>query len=191
MKPTSTPYAQYGSPLVDGMLPTPIGTSLNEMMEVEDLRYGYQDNRAGLSMSSEGPVFRYMTRPDDLVRSRQIIQIGAMVVQHRSRVDRRLEETDSNVQERLLKKLANIEKHLKETKGEEALRGYRMIREALGMTIDHDDVAPTVENDTGTLEAPSKVPDCDMYDGGNELMEMLMRENGVHAHDQGEDSSAD
>jgi hypothetical protein len=189
MKPTSTPYGSHGSPWVDGMLRTPIGTPLNGMVEVEDLRCGYQHNGMGSSMGSEGPVFQYMTRPDELARGRQIIQIGAMVVKNPSKFDPRLEQTGMDTHERLLKKLSDIEQHLKETKGDEALRGCRMIREALGRTIDDEEVAPTVEHDPDTLDAPSKVLNCDMYDDGNELMEMLMRENGVHSQDQDDDSN--
>jgi hypothetical protein len=183
MKPTSTPYGLHGSPWVDGMLRTPIGTPLNGMIEVKGLRYGCQHNGISSSMGSGGPVFQHMTRPDELARSHQIIQIGAMVVKNRSKFDPRLEESSTDTHERLLKKLSDIEQHLKETKGEEALRGCRMIREALGKTIEDEDVAPTVEHDPDTLDAPSKVLDCDMYDNGNELMEMLMRENGVYSQD--------
>ena len=195
MNPTSTPYSLHGSQLVGGMLPTPIGAPLNEMMEVEDLRYGYQHNSANnnrLSMVPEGPTFRHMTHPDELAKSRQIIQIGAMVVKNRSRLDPRLEQTGMDTRECILKKLADIEEHLKETKGDEALRGCRMIREALGKKTKAEDIANTVDDDgPENLEVPSKILDFDMYDGddGNELMDMLMRQNGVHPQKQEDDSS--
>jgi hypothetical protein len=177
------------------MLPTPIGTPLNQMMEVQDLRYGYQDNGANnnrLPMVPEEPVFCHMTRPDELARSRQIIQIGAMVVKNRSRLDPRLGQTGTDSRERILKKLADIEEHLKETKGDEALGGCRMIREALGKKTEVEDIANTVKDDgSDNLEAPSKILDCDMYDGddGNKLMDMLMRQNGVHPQKVEDDSS--
>jgi hypothetical protein len=187
MNPTSIPYAQHGSLLICGMLPTPIGTPLNEMMEVEDLRYGYQDNVTdgiGLATVPEGTVFQHMTRPDELARSRQIIQIGAMAVKSRSTLDPRLMQTGMNGRELILKNLANIEAHLKETKGEEALGGCRMIREALGKKLDADEVTDTVEDeDPAVLGAPSKL-DCNTYDDGNELMETLLRQNGMHLQDQ-------
>ena len=192
MNPTSIPYAQHGSLLICGMLPTPIGTPLNEMMEVEDLRCGHQDNGTdgiGLATVPEGPVFQHMTRPDELARSRQIIQIGAVAVKSRSTLDPRLMQTGMNDRELILKKLADIEAHLKKTKGEEVLRGCRMIREALGKKLDADEVTDTVEDeDPAALGAPSKL-DCDTYDDGSEVMEMLMRRNGVHPQDQDEESS--
>jgi hypothetical protein len=195
MNATSTPYSMHGRPLVGGMLPTPIGTPLNEMMEVEDLRYGYQYNGANnnrLSRVPEDPVFRHMTHPDELAKSRQIIQIGAMVVKNRSRLDPRLKQTGTDTRERILKKLADIEEHLEETKGDEALRGCRMIREALGKKMEAEDIANTVDDDgPENLEVPNKILDCDMYDGdnGNALMDMLMRQNGVHPQKQEDDSS--
>jgi hypothetical protein len=189
--PTSIPYAQHGNLLIRGMLPTPIGTPLNEMMEVEDLRYGYQDNGTdgnGLTFP-EGPVFQHMTRPEELARSRQIIQIGAMAVKSRSTLDPQLMQTGTNDRERILKKLADIEAQLNEKKGEEALGGCRMIREALGKKLDADEVTHTVEdNNPAVLGAPSKL-DCSTYGDGSELKEMLMRQNGVHPQDQEDESS--
>jgi hypothetical protein len=135
------------------MLPTPIGTPLNELTEVEDLRYG--TDSANFSRQIKQPiqynsnndtnyedpvVIRHMNRPEELVRSRHIIEIGAMAVTQK--VDPRLLDDEHNMSldsyhtTRILGKLEDIEKHLRcSVDGNDAmadaLRGCAMIREAL------------------------------------------------------------
>jgi hypothetical protein len=177
------------------MLPTPIGTPLHELKEVENLRYSTdaahfsrQDTSKGSTHSTdiEGPKIRRMNRPEELARSRQIIEIGAMAITGATKLDPRLNEQISHdTHSRILKKLEDIETYLHCIDGdsEDALRGCAMIRETL-----HRRVRATGDTRDAhakhVLDAPGQIlprADCDMYDGNENdvaLMAMLMRENG-------------
>jgi uncharacterized protein YqgV (UPF0045/DUF77 family) len=174
------------------MLPTPIGTPLNEAMEAQDPNYGTGCTSAsmtGLTTRSEDPFIRHMTRPEELARSRQIIEIGALVVTNYSNLDPRLESHSPNTNgTRVLKKLADIQEHLKDSEVEEVLSACGTIREALSMKIATEviNVADAAVEDH--LAAPSigvVELHCDLYDdhNDNEIMEMLMRENGVEGQE--------
>ncbi|KAF1939712.1 hypothetical protein EJ02DRAFT_456712 [Clathrospora elynae] len=205
MKPTSTPYAVHGSLLVGGMLPTPIGTPLNEMMQMEDLHYccaanfTRQENGLSLTGYAEMPMIRHMMRPEEIAHSMQIIEIGAMVVSNtkapRSKLDSSSDEqTPKDALTRTMKKLEDIKRYLENMEGDnaEALSGCKKIRDALTEMWEDMRVKQTgeismrdevMEED---WDAPSKVfeeRDCDMFGGGmwegdNELTAMLMKENG-------------
>ena len=185
-KPTSMPYK--GTPLVDGMLTMPLGTPMNEAeylirspvhkAQTRDMG-GY-----GLPVHPWGPNYRQMTRPDELARSRQIIEIGAMVVTNPSKLDPSLEPQPSLTQ--ILKNLDDIEEHLKESTDEEALRSCKLIREALVKTTVRDDMVGTKEEiSEDDMEAPSKVLEESGYDiysalDDNDFMAMLVKHNGVN-----------
>ena len=176
-----------GTPLVDGMLSMPLGTPMNEVeypihpplhkSQTQDM------GRSGLLVHPCGPTYRQMTRPDELARSRQIIEIGAMVVTTPSKLDPRLEPQPSRSQ--ILKSLNNIEEHLKESTDEEALRSCKLIREALVKTTVQDGMMGTKEEILeDDMEAPSKVLEESGYDiysalDDNDFMAMLMKHNGL------------
>ncbi|KNG45446.1 hypothetical protein TW65_07696 [Stemphylium lycopersici] len=194
MKPTSMPYSLHSSPLVGGMLPTPIGTPLNEVLSMEtdpDTSHKHQDYSTGIQAlrgfpPSEGPVFRHMLRPEELSKSRQIIEIGALAVTNRTKIDPKLgPHSHTTNHERILKKLNDIEEHLKNSERTEGLRGCGIIREALANRTGRDELTNVVDEvlDDHTDE-PSRMlamEDLDMFDGcdDNEIMAMLMRQNGV------------
>lgn len=186
--PTSTPYRIYSDSLVGGLLPTPIGTPLNELADVEELNY-----RTGTTIHtihSEGPVFRHMRRPDEMSRSRRIIEIGALVVSNRSKLDPRLEPLSPTANRaRILEKLGDVEQHLRNKEGKEALPACMTIRVALSRSMNAKDV-DVADNAVGVCsEASGKEcleTQCDTYNDhdDNEIMEMLMRENGVDGQDE-------
>ncbi|RYN39234.1 hypothetical protein AA0113_g3008 [Alternaria arborescens] len=188
--PTSTPYHIYSDSLVGGLLPTPIGTPLNQLADVEELNY-----RAGTTIHtihSEGPVFRHMRRPEKMARSRRIIEIGALVVSNRSKLDPRLEPPSPTADRaRILEKLGDIEEHLRNKEGKEALPACMTIRVTLSRNMDAEDVDVDVADNTVGVcsEAPGKErmeTRCDTYNDhdDNEIMEMLMRENGIDGQDE-------
>jgi hypothetical protein len=78
-------------------------------------------------------IFTHMTRPDQLDRSRRVIELGAMAV--RGPLDPRLEESGKGPLECVLKKLGEVEQYLqKEEQGgnhNAAIQGCVAIREAL------------------------------------------------------------
>ncbi|KAF7573476.1 hypothetical protein PtrM4_083810 [Pyrenophora tritici-repentis] len=139
-KPTSVPYQI--TPLVDGMLSMPLGTPINEVeYQIRSPVHNYrtQDmSGPGHAVYPGGPTYRQMTRPEELARSRQIIEIGAMVVTNPSKLDPRLETQPSRT--KILKSLDDIEEHLKEITDEEALRSCRLIRQALAKTVVQEDM---------------------------------------------------
>jgi hypothetical protein len=182
----------YNNTLVGGMLSTPIGTPLNETTETQDPNYGtgYAGaSMTGLTIRSEDPFIRHMTRPEELTRSRQIIEIGALVVTNYSSLDPRLESYSPNTNDtQILKKLADIQEHLRDIEGEEVFSACGTIREALSMKIATEVIGVADEAVEDHLAAPSigtAELDCDLYDdhNDNEIMEMLMRENGVEGHE--------
>ena len=186
--PTSTPYHIYSDSLVGGLLPTPIGTPLNELADIEELNY-----RTGTTVHtvhSEGPVFRHTRRPDEMARSRRIIEIGALVVSNRSKLDPRLEPLSPTADRaRILEKLGDIEEHLRNKECKEALPACMTIRVTLSRNMDAEDVDVADNTVEVCSEAPGKErleTQCDTYDDhdDNEIMEMLMRENGVAGQDE-------
>ncbi|KAI1596082.1 hypothetical protein A1F96_09918 [Pyrenophora tritici-repentis] len=164
-KPTSVPYQI--TPLVDGMLSMPLGTPINEVeYQIRSPVHNYrtQDmSGPGHAVYPGGPTYRQMTRPEELARSRQIIEIGAMVVTNPSKLDPRLETQPSRT--KILKSLDDIEEHLKEITDEEALRSCRLIRQALAKTVVQEDMVnmeeETLDDDMG---APSRVLEESGYD---------------------------
>ncbi|KAF2126834.1 hypothetical protein P153DRAFT_296360 [Dothidotthia symphoricarpi CBS 119687] len=194
--PTSMPWGMQG-----GMLPTPIGTPLSAMdMDSPNARPTYHGgmpmNPTGMPMQyeySNDLMLRHMTGLDQLAKSRQIIEIGAMAVYDKVRLDPRLDqETGKSIHERILEKLEDVERYLKEggVDCEQVLRSCTTIREALARKIEDEDALnrdkeiSSVEEDADSLNAPSKVyGDGGLCDGGIEdnedgdLMTMLMKEN--------------
>ena len=190
VKPRSTPYSLQSSPLVGGMLPTPIGTPLNEVMGVDDTSSDtdiahqfHSIDMTGLPiLSSAGnPIFRQMLHPDELARSRQIIEIGALAVTTNAKVDPRLEQGSSTLNlEHILKKLVDIEEHLEKSGGVEALRSCRTIREALVGEAESGKGMRVM--DEGLIEGNGTSSNYSrMFDGcdDNEIMAMLMRQHGT------------
>lgn len=186
--PTSTPYHVYHNSLIGGLLPTPIGTPLNETMDIQEMSYGSGHNRVdavGLTSCSEDPIFRQMIRPNELARSRHVIEIGALAVSNRSKLDPRLEsQSPTTSRARILEKLGDIEEHLRDKEGEEALPACMMIRFTLSKRMEAEDVAVADSVGETHMEGPRKKYAeslCDVYDGhdDNQIMEMFMRENGV------------
>jgi hypothetical protein len=194
LNPTSTPYYVYNNTPGGDMLLTPIGTLLNEMMEVQGLKQGVGHNNvgtAGLTIRSDDPVIRHMTRPEELTRSRQIIEIGALAVSNSSKLDPRLESHNlTTCRAQILRRLADIEEHLENKKGYEALSMCKTIRDTLSKEIENAAVDVSDEVVEDGLEAPSKVLAGAQYNGyddrdDNDFMAMLMRENGIDGQEAG------
>jgi hypothetical protein len=83
-----------------------------------------------------------------------------------------------------LEKLGDIEEHLRDKEGEEALPACMMIRFTLSKRMEAEDVAVADSVGETHMEGPRKKYAeslCDVYDGhdDNQIMEMFMRENGV------------
>ncbi|EMD90641.1 hypothetical protein COCC4DRAFT_127830 [Bipolaris maydis ATCC 48331] len=198
-KPTSMPYSLQSSPLVGGMLPTPIGTPLNVMENTDfDTNTTHQDhiienNNPFFPSFPEGPLFRQMLRPEELERSRQIIEIGALAVTSHGSIDPMLQPyTSVSNQERILKKLIDIEEHLGKSGGAEALRSCRTIREALiGKTECEEEakgVDRVLEHDGNTAINTPKEAYSNLSNGydDNEIMAMLMSQHGGREGENGE-----
>lgn len=199
LKTPSAPYGLHGSPLLGGMLSMPIGTPLDDVIEVEDSgsaehaskfdqRHSQKDVQSlSLYAKADGPAIRQIDHPNDLAKSRQIIQIGAMALRSSPGLDPKLlTEPSSTHHERILKKLDDIEHHLSLENGysSDALRGCTMIREALANKTEMDLKlrAASADVQRDSLDAPSMVyseMDCDVYDGANEddeFMQLLMQD---------------
>ncbi|KAI4710084.1 hypothetical protein J4E89_005316 [Alternaria sp. Ai002NY15] len=194
LNPTSIPYYTYNDTFVADMFSTPIGTPLNEMRDRRDLKHGTGHNSAGMTdvaVGSDNPVIRHMTRPDELARSRQIIEIGALAVASHLTLDPRLGlQSPTTNRAQILKKLADIEEHLGDKEAEEALSACKTIRDALSKRIEAEFIDTADEVAEDYLEAPSKVLEgaqYGIYDGhdDNEIMGLLMRENGVDCQETG------
>ncbi|KAJ4376235.1 hypothetical protein N0V83_001518 [Neocucurbitaria cava] len=218
LKPSGIPYVLGGNPLIGGMMSTPIGTPLDMLREPvsparnnNDTRY---DSARGPPNKRNDIIFEHMTHPNDLARSRQIIQIGAMAVVQRSRIDPRLvvqENNQGNQKEHILKKLQDVQEHLQENKSEDehVLNACSVLRGALTQKTgvvntnnnknnslkpkekeeesegDHDD-------DADDLETPSKVlspEDCGLYGGagGDTDLLALLRTEHTPVDDSGVD----
>lgn len=191
MKIPSTLQGNHGSQLVGGMMLTSIGTPLNAEKDV--LHGGLATSGQGidsteLSIQYGGPDIRHMTHPQDLARSRQIIEIGAIAVRkrHHANVDPMLElDLMMTNRERILSKLEELERYLRQEEGGNlnALRGCRMIRMALEGGAESENRQESIGEDmmADTSDVPSMVfvrRDYDLFDsenGHNELMALLMQ----------------
>jgi len=194
LNPTSIPYYTYNDTFVADMFSTPIGTPLNEMRDRRDLKHGTGHNSAGMTdvaVRSDNPVIRHMTRPDELARSRQIIEIGALAVASHLTLDPVLGlQSPTTNRAQILKKLADIEEHLDDKEAKEALSACKTIRDALSKRIEAEFINTADEVAEDDLEVPSKVLEgaqYGIYDGhdDNEIMGLLMRENGVDCQETG------
>ena len=195
MEPTSIPYSPHSSPFIYGMMPTPIGTPLNEVEEMEDTNsdinaFYHQHNMtaAGLSfpLFSGDPIFRQMSRPEELARSKQIIEIGALAVTNHTKIDPRLEPCNSIPKHDLvLKELVDIEEHVKKAGGVEALRSCKTIRRALaGKTECEGEMGAAGDalndhNDTARSDTAETYPDLFVGHDDNEIMETLMKQHAT------------
>ncbi|KAF1849364.1 uncharacterized protein K460DRAFT_394210 [Cucurbitaria berberidis CBS 394.84] len=204
LKPTSIPYVLSGGSFVGGMMSTRIGTPLDMLREpksaakLDQGSFSHKHYRSahGLPMTLGDPIFEHMTQPDDLARSRQIIQIGAMAVVNRSTLDPRLEqENEPNKPECMLEKLQNVEQHLQEMNGDEAaLKACTVIREALVQkTGNNEGVGKVEDDDEDDLEAPSKAlssAEYGLYNSAgddSDLLAILAKENNRLDYSDGED----
>ena len=182
------------------MMETPIGTPLNMLREPNSpMKFDcHHEPNHGLPMKGLNPVFEYMTHPDALARSRQIIQLGVMAVVNRSKVDPKLEQdSEGNDEERILRKLQDVEQHFQgDNRDQRVLRACTVIREALAEKTEKKDIEQDeheeYEEDNDDPEAPSKVlsaEDYGLYSSAGEhtdLMAMLMKD-GNRVDDSGVD----
>jgi hypothetical protein len=180
------------------MLSAPVGTHIGTPIRISFDERGsrkrsrYPDNDDHATQYGYGdPYIRHTTDPVHLEHSRRIIEIGAMAVRSHTKLDPRLEEIDGmGAQERILKKVKDVERYLKQDRvhNEEALKGCAMIREALNRKADKKDVAIKIEHDNASADQdPSDVPSnlmptehSGLFGGAldeNDLMSLLMREN--------------
>ena len=121
------------------MLPTPIGTPLNEVIGAEDTNcntlhpeHSGSATALNIPLFPVDPILRQMSHPVELARSQQIIEIGALAVTSHPKVDPRLQPDDEiSDREYVLKKLVDIEEHVKKAGGIEALRSCNTIRKVL------------------------------------------------------------
>ncbi|KAH7092171.1 hypothetical protein FB567DRAFT_232707 [Paraphoma chrysanthemicola] len=169
---------QAGGMMFGGLLPTIIGKPLDAESNSED------------AQEQDDIVVRYMTDATQLAQSRRVIEIGAMAVRRHDvdtgSIDPRLSDEGLSVRERVVRKLAEVERHLKADseggRNEDALRGCEMIREALKRRSREDDGAEG-EGGKRDLDVPSKVmgdEGKELFGGEldeNDLMGLLLREN--------------
>ncbi|EUC51146.1 hypothetical protein COCMIDRAFT_80447 [Bipolaris oryzae ATCC 44560] len=199
MKPTSMPYSLQSSPLVGGMLPTPIGTPLNAVEDVDcdtnitHQNHSIENNNPFFPSFPEGLLFRQMSRPEELARSWQIIEIGALAVTNHGSIDPRLQpHTSASNQERILKKLVDIEAHLGKSGGAEALRSCKTIREVLTGRVECEEETKDMDGvfKDGEITAANTPNEAysDLSNGcdDNEIMAMLMSQHGVREGGDGE-----
>ncbi|UPX17446.1 uncharacterized protein EKO05_0007799 [Ascochyta rabiei] len=175
----------WNSNLVGGMVPTSIGTPLYPISPRH--RRPALDQRMPLQHEDleREVVFRSMTRPDQMERSRRIIEIGAMVA------GVPLDPTLQNNARTILKKLEEVEQYLKQEIDdcEAALKGCIMIREVLTRELSivkYEDSANNTDADrvtNSTLDIPSTMlstQDNDLLGSGiddGDIMAMLIKEN--------------
>lgn len=118
---------RYNPNLLGGMIPTPIGTPMSPVGPRYYRPAAGQQTPMHYELPSQDVIFRQMGRPDQMERSRKIIEIGAIAV--RAPLDPMLQDKDSTI----LKKLEEVEQYLKHEGGDcqNALEGCVAIREAL------------------------------------------------------------
>lgn len=192
MEHTSIPYSLHSSPFMYGMLPTPIGTPLNEVedenSDIKTLHCHHNMTATGLAFPSFSgdPVFRQMSHPDELTRSKQIIEIGALAVTNQAKIDPRLEPCDLIPNHDLmLKNLVDIEEHVKKAGGAEALHNCKTIRKVLtGKTEcerETDTADRVLDEDCDTSGNGTAEMYPDIFDGcdDNEIMETLMKQHAT------------
>ncbi|KAF1927583.1 uncharacterized protein M421DRAFT_170563 [Didymella exigua CBS 183.55] len=179
--PTSVPYN------INGMVPTRIGDPISPdspryHRPAAQRQWPAHDGYAGDIM------FRHMP-PEQMERSRKIIEIGAITV--KKHVDPALERGDAAI----MKKIGEVERYLKAECGEcdGALRGCATIRGALARKDGGWFVQQGANASRDTLDAPSNIVsdlDDDIFaDGGGEtdgvaLMDMLMQEHATAFSDR-------
>ncbi|USP78233.1 uncharacterized protein yc1106_05507 [Curvularia clavata] len=191
-QPTSSPYSLHSGPFICGMLPTPIGTPLNEVedknSDINTLHYHHNMTATGVAFPpfSGDPVFRQMSRPEELARSKQIIEIGALAVTNQAKIDPRLEPCDPIPNRDLvLKKLVDIEEHVKKAGGAKALDSCKTIRKVLtGKTQcegEMDAVSAVLNNDVDASKNVTTETYSEMFDGHdeNEIMDTLMKQHAT------------
>ncbi|EMD58934.1 hypothetical protein COCSADRAFT_128629 [Bipolaris sorokiniana ND90Pr] len=175
-----------------GMLLTPIGTPLNVVegtdcdTNITHQNHSIENNNPFFPSFTEGLLFRQMSRPEELARSRQIIEIGALAVTSHSSIGPRLQPyTSASNQERISKKLVNIEEHLGKSGGAEALRSCKTIRKVLIGTTECEEETKgmdgVLKDDGNTAANIPKEAYSDLSNGcdDNETMAMLMSQHGV------------
>ncbi|KAF5851853.1 hypothetical protein GGP41_000557 [Bipolaris sorokiniana] len=151
-------------------------------MKPKSIPYSLQSS----PLVGEGLLFRQMSRPEELARSRQIIEIGALAVTSHSSIGPRLQPyTSASNQERISKKLVNIEEHLGKSGGAEALRSCKTIRKVLIGTTECEEETKgmdgVLKDDGNTAANIPKEAYSDLSNGcdDNETMAMLMSQHGV------------
>lgn len=132
---SSTPLNMPRNPnLLDGALPTSIGTPMSPDVPHCHCPSAGQQVAIHYEYPSQGVLFRQMARPDQMERSRRIIEVGAMSV--RAPLDPTL-QIDT---ETILEKLAEVEQYLKcgGDDHRDALEGCAAIREVLMRRLRED-----------------------------------------------------
>ncbi|KAF9692877.1 hypothetical protein EKO04_009169 [Ascochyta lentis] len=175
----------WNSNFIGGMVPTSIGTPLSPISPRHHHPAAGQQMPLQHEHLGQEVLFRPMTRPDQMQRSRRVIEIGAMAV------SAPIDPTLQNNARTILKKLEEVEQYLKRecSDCEDALKGCTMIKEALTRKLsvaEYEDRA----NDTDvnriiedTLDAPStflSAQDESLFGSGTDddkLMAMLINEN--------------
>ncbi|KAH7068222.1 hypothetical protein BKA63DRAFT_581623 [Paraphoma chrysanthemicola] len=177
--------------MIGGLLPTIIGKPLDAASDKDG------------SQEQDEIVVRYMMDAAQLAQSRRVIEIGAMAVRRHDvetgSIDPKLGYAGLSVRERVFRKLAEVERHLKEEgeggRNEDALRGCEMIREALKRRSDAlircEEGGAEGKGKNEDLDVPSKLmgdEDKELFGGGldeNDLMGLLLRENELEKVDDG------
>ncbi|KAH7386006.1 hypothetical protein BKA66DRAFT_490369 [Pyrenochaeta sp. MPI-SDFR-AT-0127] len=197
LKPKTVSHILQESPLVCGMVPTTIGTPLNTPREPSNtMKHDYDaflnsdfTSTCSLPLQRDDPVFRHITHPQELSKSRYIIEIGAMAVLDKSRLDPSLEQVTKILgQDHILKKLDDVERYIVQMKdGDgEALKACTIIRKMVAQEIRDDKLKHETpdedvkENENNDLEAPSTMlsgENCGTHhdnDDGSDLIAMLL-----------------
>jgi hypothetical protein len=113
------------------MLPTNIGTPMGTSDGASDV------NELSIQLTTPGkkdPYFMYMSHWDQMHKSGRVIEIGAMAVVNQPipcTVSQVVLDQEGSRREMIMKKLEDVEKHLKQEMGNhnEGLKGCEMIRE--------------------------------------------------------------
>ena len=144
-KPISVPHRLPGFPSAGGMMVTPIGTPFDLLQEPaspagpkNDALLEFDNLPTYTStLPDHDPVFRHMTHPHELARSRNIIEIGALAVVSWPTLDPQLERaTEETTKERVLSKLDDVERHFQGNDGgQQVLAACAMIRETVAHRV--------------------------------------------------------